>query len=397
MRMPLSRRAAVSLLFLLNGYIAGSWAPKIPEFAARAGLSESGLGVMFAAFGVGSLIAMPLVGAWIARGGSRHPLFFLSIGTALALAVVSLPQGWAAAFASMLYAGIFIGGMDVAMNANAVAVEKRLPRAIMSSCHGFWSLGGLIGSATGGWLIATVGAPWHAVLVTGVALTLAALALPRLLDDAQAPHAATGSPPLRKGLLSSPLPWLIGLMALFAMVPEGAILEWGALYLRDELGASLTWSGFAFGAFSGVMALMRFTGDGIRSRLGAVLTLRLSTLFAFAGLLMAGSATGPVMAAAGFAVAAIGISNMVPIAFSAAGNLPGLRPGVALSVVTVMGYSGILFAPSFIGFIAEHTGFGPVYLGLSALFIVVALLSGLARHADRLPSGKADSAAARKS
>ena len=91
-------------------------------------------------------------------------------------------------------------------------------------------------------------------------------------------------------------------------------------------------------------------------------------------------------AAAGFALAGIGIANMVPIAFSAAGNLPGLAAGVGISAVSFMGYSGLLFAPSVIGFIAKHTGLGPIYLGLPLLYVVVLALSGLARYADPEPA-----------
>jgi len=182
----------------------------------------------------------------------------------------------------------------------------------------------------------------------------------------------------------TPLPWLIGIVALFSMVPEGAILDWGALYLRQELGASVTLSGFAFAAFSLTMAVMRFAGDLVRDRLGAVLTLRISTTMAIVGMLISGLAPDAMLVIVGFAIAGIGISNMVPIAFSAAGNMPGLAPGVGISVATFLGYSGMLFAPSLIGFIAEHTGFAIIFATLPVLFIVVLVLSHLARHADTI-------------
>jgi MFS family permease len=166
------------------------------------------------------------------------------------------------------------------------------------------------------------------------------------------------------------------------MVPEGAILDWGALYLRNELSASVTLSGFAFAAFSLTMAAMRFAGDLIRDRFGAVMTLRVCAVIAIFGLLLIGFAESAQVAIIGFALTGIGISNIVPIAFSAAGNLPGMAAGVGLSVVTTMGYSGILVAPSGIGFIAEHTGLGIIFVGLSALIIVVLVLSPLARYAD---------------
>jgi fucose permease len=130
------------------------------------------------------------------------------------------------------------------------------------------------------------------------------------------------------------------------------------------------------------MAVMRFSGDPIRDRYGAVVTLRVSTVIAGIGMVVAALAPSVGLAAAGFAFAGLGIANMVPIAFSAAGNLPGLPPGIGLSIVTFMGYSGLLFAPSLIGFIARHTGLGPIFTVLPLLYIVVLGLSGLARHAE---------------
>jgi fucose permease len=195
-----------------------------------------------------------------------------------------------------------------------------------------------------------------------------------------APHPSEERAKVR--LPMTPLPWLIGLTALFSMVPEGAILDWGALYMRDELGASLAVSGLAFGAFSLAMAAMRFAGDHVRDRFGAVKTLRFCTVMAMIGMVISGMAPNTAVAVLGFAICGIGISNMVPIAFSAAGNLPGFAQGVALSVATVMGYSGALFAPSVIGFIAEHTGFSIIFTLLPALFVVVLLLSHHAVHAD---------------
>jgi fucose permease len=203
-----------------------------------------------------------------------------------------------------------------------------------------------------------------------------------VLRDAPAPGALPGAKPKQGGAGLSLLPLLVGIVALFSMIPEGAVLDWSALYLRQELGASVETAGLAFAAFSATMAVMRFSGDPIRDRLGAVLTLRVSTLVAAMGMLVAAWAGGVAGASLGFAMAGLGIANMVPIAFSAAGNLPGLAPGIGISVVSFMGYSGLLFAPSLIGFVAKHTGLGPIFTALPLLYIVVLGLSGLARHAD---------------
>lgn len=374
-------RVAISMLFLMNGFTVGSWAPKIPEFAARLGLSESQLGMMIVAFGVGSLFAMPAVGAMIAREGSRRVLRGTAAAVAFAILAVTLVPDILTAVLAVLFLGASIGGMDVAMNANAVSVEKAQRRAIMSSCHGFWSLGGLVGAASGGFLIERFGIVNHALLVTIATLALVALAWAPVLDD-QAKAEKPGARP-KVALPLTLLPWLIGIMALFSMIPEGAVLDWGALYLRTERGGTITQSGFVFGAFSAAMALLRFAGDGVRERLGPVATMRACAAVAIAGLAIAGLSSSPATVIAGLALAGVGMSNLVPIAFSAAGNLPGLAPGIGLSLVTFLGYSGSLFAPTFLGFVAEHTGFAPIFTGLAGLFVVVLALSYLARYAER--------------
>jgi MFS family permease len=374
-------RAAISALFFVNGYVVGNWAPKIPSFKADLGIDEAVLGLMILAFGIGSLVTMPLVGVGIAQAGSRAIAAVLAVALAPMLLVLTLAPGpWSAAAVLVLLGGL-VGGMDVAMNANAVAVERRMRRAIMSSCHAWWSLGGLVGAATGGVLIGRFGVTGHALAVLVAGLAILAAAIPAVLRDAPAPGAPVAKPTGGRARLGL-LPILVGITALFSMIPEGAILDWSALYLQQELGASVETAGLAFAAFSATMAVMRFSGDPIRDRLGAVLTLRVSTLVAGLGLLFAAWADGVVGAAAGFAMAGLGIANMVPIAFSAAGNLPGLAPGIGISVVSFMGYSGLLFAPSLIGFVAKHTGLGPIFAALPLLYIVVLAMSGLARHAD---------------
>jgi fucose permease len=134
------------------------------------------------------------------------------------------------------------------------------------------------------------------------------------------------------------------------------------------------------------MALMRFAGDGIRNRYGAVTTMRVSSLIAAAGILAGGLAPWASLAILAFGIAGLGVANMVPIAFSAAGNQPGLSPGAGMSVVTTMGYSGILLAPSGIGFVAQQVGLAPVFIALSLLLLVVCALSPLVASADFRPA-----------
>jgi fucose permease len=376
-------RVAVSLLFLMNGFLIGCWAPKIPEFAERLQLSKFELGLMILCFGIGSLVMMPVAGAQIAGRGSKVVVRVMAVlALPMLIALTLAPNVWTGAVALFFFGG-FIGAMDVAMNANAVVVEKSLRRAIMSSCHAFWSLGGLLGSAIGGYLIAHFGVLVHAEVATVLAIIFLAAAWPFIFSDQ--PHPAEVKQKAKLPLI--PLPWLLGIIALFCMVPEGAVLDWGALYLRQEFDASVTLSGFAFAAFSLTMSVMRFAGDIVRDRLGAVRTLRVSSVIAIIGMLMASLSPDAGLAILGFALCGIGISNMVPIAFSAGGNIPGLQPGIGISVVTTLGYSGMLVAPSAIGFAAEHIGFAAVFMALPVLLLVVLALSGLARYADGAAGG----------
>ncbi|MER2535729.1 MAG: MFS transporter [Rhizobiaceae bacterium] len=377
-------RHGVSAVFFMNGFITGSWAPQIPVVMGNLGISEFTLGLLILLFGLGAIASMSWCGYLIARHGATAVLRAFAVAGTISLLLVVLAPGLPLAAAAMILFGGVIGGMDVAMNANGVAVEKKRGRAIMSSLHGFWSLGGFAGGALGGFAIERAGQVQHAVGVTLLAAAIVAWALPRLLGD-QAPAQAARP---RIGLPKSPLIYAIGVMALFSMVPEGAVLDWSALYLRQELGSDVAVSGFAFAAFSATMALVRFMGDAVRDRLGAVTTLRVSSLVAAAGILGAGLAPSPWLAIAAFAFSGLGIANMVPIAFSAAGNQKDVSTGAGMSVVTTMGYSGILAAPSLIGFVGGHVGFGPVYVAVSALLVVVFLMARLAASADFTPPDK---------
>jgi MFS family permease len=374
-------RWSVAAVFLVNGFLVGSWAPQIPGFLARLGITEFTLGLLILLFGLGALSAMPWCGTLIGRFGSRRVIgMFGAVAVFGLLLIVLAPDVLLAAPALFLF-GATVGGMDVAMNANAVEVERRLRRAVMSSSHGFWSLGGFAGGGLGGLVIKDSGALPHAIIVTGLALVVFLAATRGLVTETK--------PAIRQRFRfappKSPVIYLVGLMALFSMIPEGAVLDWAALYLKQELGAGIATAGLAFAAFSGAMAMMRFAGDAVRNRFGAVTTLRFSALIAATGMLVGGFAPNAWVAVLAFAFSGFGIANMVPIAFSAAGNQPGLSPGVGLSTVTVMGYSGILLAPSVIGFIGQHVGFAPAFIGVSVLLVVVFLMAGLARTAD-MPS-----------
>lgn len=376
-------RWAAALMFGANGVVMGAWAPQIPLLLPRHGIDEFTLGLLILTLGLGAVTAMLVAGRLIAQYGSVPVLRWFALSSSITLPlVVFAPSLWVLTPAMALL-GALIGCMDVAMNANAVEVERRLARAIMSSSHGFWSLGGFIGGLSGAWMVAHWGAQMQAVIVGIVSALMVLAAMPFLRGEAPDPRPAPGTAPTTLLPRNAAL-WVLGAMALFSMVPEGAVLDWAALYLRQELGADLFTAGLAFAFFSGAMAVMRFAGDGVRNRFGAVNTLRASGLLAAAGMGVAAAAPTQGIVIAGFFISGLGVANMVPILFSAAGNFPGLPSAVAISAVTMLGYAGILVAPASIGFVAGEIGFRLTYGALALLLVLVVLLARRASGADGL-------------
>ena len=384
-------RYAVAAMFLTNGFLMGSFALQVPFLLPRHQITESTLGLMILALGLGAVGAMLFAGRVIARLGSRRAVILFALLACPSIMVIVLSQPIALATLGMVALGAFGGCMDVAMNANAVEVEKRLNRAIMSSSHGFWSLGGFVGSLGGGLVIARTSPETHAILASLTALALVLGASRFLIAEPPHPVAAAGEKhvhwPRNPGI------YLIGVLALFSMIPEGAAMDWGALYLTKTFDASISTAGLGFAMFSGAMAMMRFLGDGVRNRFGATQTLRVSALIGAAGIFGLSVAPTQGLVIACFFVAGIGIANTVPIAFSAAGNQPGISPGAGIAIATMIGYSGILVAPSAIGFAAEHIGYRITYFAVSLLLLVVALNAGRAAAADRVGATQGPSSA----
>ncbi len=366
-------------MFAANGLAMGAWAPQIPVLMPKHQIGEAVLGLVILCLGLGAVLAMLISGRLISRFGGQRVLtgFALALIPALPLIVLA-PNLPLLVLAATLF-GAIAGSMDVAMNAAAVQVERQLGRAIMSASHGFWSLGGFVGAGAGGWIMAHWGAMSQALVVATAVAALVTLANRFLLPDAPEPAqtaTAHGLLPRDLGL------WLIGLMALFCMVPEGAVMDWAAIYLAQELGADAFRSGLGFACFAGAMAAMRFSGDVVRNRFGAVKTLQISGLAGAAGLFIAAMSPGDTLALAGFALSGLGVANLAPVMYSAAGNHPGLPAGVAISAVTTVGYAGILVAPAVIGFIAEQIGFRITYGALAGLLLVVVAQAHRARNAD---------------
>lgn len=383
MRSASQARWALAAIFFVNGFMVGSWAPQIPLVLTRLSITESTLGLLILCFGIGAVVAMPFSGWLMSRFGERPVLRFVGLFQGIGLLLVVLCPTVATTAVAMVIFGALVGCTDVAMNAATVTLERFMSRAVMSSMHGFWSLGGFAGGGFGGFFLEGYGSLTHGIVVAVVAVGISLAAIPYLLGAGRLPSAqANSSETSGTSALRSPKIYLLGLMAMFLFVSEGAVLDWGALYMNQERGADLAVAGLAYAFFAGAMAFMRFVGDIVRNRFGAVPTLRICSLVAAASMFAAALAPTPLLVIIAFAICGLAVANTVPIVFSAAGNLPGTSSGAGMSVVTTMGYSGILLAPSGIGFVAESVGYVPVFMTMSGLILIVFLLSGLARSAD---------------
>jgi MFS family permease len=371
-------RAATFAVFAVNGAMIGTWVAHIPWLQDQLGVSKGVIGLCLLCMAAGALVAMPLTGQVLDRRSSASVTRAAALVFCLLLPLPLLAPSPYALGALLFVFGAANGAMDVSMNAHAVAVERELPKPIMSSLHGGWSLGGFASSG----LAAAAGAagldPRVESLIVGIALWLAALWLTTRLGSAST-HSEEGGSGFA---LPSRAVFLIGALCFLAMMTEGAIGDWSGIYLRHDLGAGAAAAATGFTGFSLGMAIARLGGDVLNERLGAGRLLRggmALVAVALGAVLLIGR---PVPAAIGFALVGLGMANAVPLLFSAGGRVD--PPGPSLAAVFTVGYTGFIIGPPVIGFLADSMGL-PQTLGLLVLAaLAVAALGGRAAHGDRV-------------
>ncbi|MEU0482407.1 MFS transporter, partial [Streptosporangium sp. NPDC006013] len=270
-----------------------------------------------------------------------------------------------ALIATLFLFGLVNASLDVSMNAHGVEVERAYGRPIMSSFHGMFSIGGLIGAGIGGlfaWLDLSAAATLTAV---GIPLALVSLYARRHLLPATPPPAATHTTAPRRAPWTS---WIIlmGVVAFAGLVGEGAANDWTAVYLFQNLGAPQAVAAAGFAVFSTAMTIGRFAGDHLAQRFGPVRLVRYSGLIAALGLGTALLIGQTLVAFVGFALFGLGLATIVPQVFSAAGNHDPARAGQAIAQVATVGYAGLVAGPAIIGGAAELIGL-PAALGIPAL------------------------------
>jgi MFS family permease len=341
-------RWAVAAIFFASGLTFASWASRIPEVQAMHHLSNGELGGVLFALPAGSLISLPLWGWMIAKYGSKTMLLSGISLYVLLLLLISL-----AGSIGQLWVILFLFGMignlcNISVNTQAVAVEKLYGRSIMAGFHAIWSLAGFTGAAVGNLLIAFNATLFLHFLVIGILATLLVIVVnTRLLKgDAQTQSASFIVRP-NKEL------WLLGLIAFCCMACEGAMFDWTGVYFQKVVNVPRQLVALGYTAFMSTMAGGRFLGDWIITRFGKRQVLQASGLLIFSGLLLAVLFPFLLFAILGFMLVGLGVSSVIPVVYSAAGNTQNLAPSVALATVSSIGFIGFLIGPPIIGFIAE--------------------------------------------
>lgn len=363
----LKQRVSTRLAFLAAGMAMSSWAPLVPYAQTRTGVEAAQLGMLLLCLGIGSLMAMPVTGVLAARFGCRPVIMLSGLGCCAVFPFLAIAPSAPLLGLTLFLFGATIGTLDVAMNVQAVIVEKDYDGALMSGFHGMFSVGGIVGA--GGmslmlWLgMDIVSASVAMTILVAVVLLAAA---PHLLREAPASERDAPLLVVPRGAVV-----LIGVLCMFVFLAEGAVLDWSAVMLTEG-GMSGAQGGLGYAAFAVAMTIGRLNGDKIVQRFGGRRVLQLGGLASGVGFLIVVLAPSAWLALAGFALIGCGASNIVPVLFSAAGNQRDMPAGLAVSAISTIGYAGILAGPGLIGFVAHAVGLQWAFAALACGMLVVA-------------------------
>ncbi|MCB0642417.1 MAG: MFS transporter [Phaeodactylibacter sp.] len=365
-------RWAVNLFFGVNGFLYTNYISRLPEIQAIYGLDNGAIGMVLLATAIGALIAMPFTGWLIVGNGSRKVTAVAGLLFSIGVALIGWMPNALVLGGFFFFMGLATGTMDVSMNAQAVLVEQRYKRPIMSSFHGIFSAGMLLGAGSASiFTYFAVPLGWHLVVVSTLGVAALLWAIRHLVRDASTKHVQ------KQAVFQVPSIALVGIgfIAFCCMLGEGAMANWSTNYMVNIAQASPAFAPMGLAAFSLAMMSARFGGDYVRARLGDRRLLITNSLMAAFGLAIVVLFPVPLVVMIGLLLVGLGLSVIVPIAYSIAGNTPGLSPGVGIGMVTTIGYSGMLLGPPTIGFLADWQGLRTALLFALLLFLIMAVLS----------------------
>ena len=378
-------RLAVSTFFFSNGFLYANWAARLPEIQQHYGISSAELGTLLLASAAGAILSMPFVGLLTMRFGTAKLTRTMGILFCLAMPFIPIfPNVWLLGGFFFLL-GLSNGSLDVAMNGQAVFVERLFGKPIMSSFHAVFSVGMALGAGVGA-LFAKFGISLltHFVCVSAVTLLGILWAAFHLVNDAPFPtnrdfsDASTvfETKSVEKMLFRLPTKAILplGIIAFCGMTGEGSMVDWSAIYMHKVVGRSEAFSALAFGAFAASMTIGRVFGDYLWAKFGRRKLLISNSLLAIFGLTLTLVFVSEGTTLVGFGLVGLGLATVVPIVYSTAGNTEGVAPSVGISMATTVGYSGFFVGPPVIGYLADAFGLRVGLIFALVLFVVMLVL-----------------------
>jgi predicted MFS family arabinose efflux permease len=368
-------QTATRIAFFVVGFGMSAWAPLVPFAQARSGIGTYGLGLLLLCLGAGSIVTMSLAGALAARFGCRYVIVASTVPLCISLPLLTLLIHPAALAGALLMFGGALGSLDVAMNIQAIIVERASGRAMMSGFHGLFSVGGIAGAASVTLALGIGASPLVATLgVVAIIVAATALAGPHLLTYGSRSDAPGFTLP--RGIVL-----FIGALCFVAFLAEGAMLDWSAVFLTSVVGMATAYAGLGYATFSATMTIGRLTGDRVVARFGGPAVVVCGGLFAALGFALATLAMSWPLVLLGFGLVGAGCANIVPVLYTSVGRQSIMPEHAGVSAVTTMGYAGILAGPALIGFVAQGTSLSAAFLLLMLLQLGVAVSGWLLRDA----------------
>ncbi|MGO2200371.1 MFS transporter [Pseudomonas helleri] len=351
------------LTFFIAGLCTASWAPLVPLVKARAAIDEGVLGLLLLCLGLGSISAMPVTGFLVGRYGCQRVIVVATLIMALSLPLLAWLSGVTALAIAIVVFGIGLGMLDCAMNVQAVMVSEASARPIMSSFHGLYSLGGILGALGMTALLAAGLSPLAAVLcVVGLTLVTLIKAAPNLL-----PYGSEGDTPffaLPRGKVL-----FLGGLCFIVFIAEGAMLDWSGVFLVSLRGMDSAYGGLGYAAFATAMTGSRLAGDWMVTRFKPARVVVMGSLCASLGIVFSLLTSSWSFSLLGYALVGVGCANIVPVLFSAVARQTHMPQGTAVPAMTTLGYAGVLMGPALIGFVA-HASSLQLALGLVAIALL---------------------------
>ena len=377
-------RVIITAFFALDGFVFAGWVVRIPAIKQQTGASAGALGLALLGVSAGAVITMMLTGRLCRRFGSHRVT--VACGVLLSLSIVLPPLAGSVPVLGLflLVFGVGYGGINVAMNSAAVDLVAALRRPVMPGFHAAYSLGGMLGAGLGGLVAGYLSPTRHLLGIAVIGLLVTGVAGRALLreDVPVSPDRPRGDAPEgRRPLAGSRARGLVlvfGLIALCTSYGEGALADWGALHLQQDLDTHPGTAAAGYSCFALAMTIGRLSGTALLERLGRTRTLVLGGTTASLGMLLGSLAPSVWLALVGFAVTGLGLANNFPVAVDRAGALAGAS-GVA--VASTLGYGGLLLGPPAIGFMADWYSLPTALTSVAVLAAVAALIGFATRRA----------------